>query len=932
MSKKTLIIVESPSKCKTIQNILGPQYKCIASKGHIMEINTRKFDINTWNTDDIHYKQITRQKKTIEMMRKEINQTHDIILATDCDREGETIAWHICLLFHLNIHTTKRIRFQEITPTSILQAVRNPSIIHIHTVDAQKTRQLLDLAIGYTFSPLLWKYIGVYSKQSLSAGRCQTPALKLIYDHYLKERDYYNSEKSSTSYLQYSIESTFHIHMDNMDTPSLDKYKNTNNKIVGKMKTNIKDKQHVIEFLKESKYFHHKIVSWNKTQRENPSKTPLITTSLQRLASKALGLSPKQTMKCAQSLYEKGYITYMRTDQAKYSDTFLKDITHFITDKYGEKYLKQFLQSNTIIESKHDNKKKKINNGNGKQKTQDAHEAIRPTNIHVASAMTGNEQRLYQCIRRHTLQSCMLSPKFDCIHIDISAPFDHLYSCKKEKIFFKGYYIISETNYRQDDNHNMNNNDDDVSYEHLNELCNQLHDIKTLSFSRINTNTEPHFIEFKKRYNDSSLILELEKKGIGRPSTFTNIIDTLLKRNYIIKRNMESMEIMVTSFSLQSNDSEIVYENKNLIVFEQFNRLCLTNLGYVVCKFLYDFECRSLFEYEYTGTLENELDEIARGDTNMNTTLSNTYEFIKRHSVDKKNITKFEIDLDKENQYSFLFLNTGECIRKKGTKDTFRINTEKMNMDTYLKHSFQIQHGNEKYNEDGFYIDIHDLLTKTQQQSTNNLMTISNVDTNVDTNVDVNVEAKEPYLSLDDHKLETHLDKMNPVYANKFIGNHPTTNGKLYIRYGRYGYYLQYVYQKEKICYSLYSKDNNVDTDQIIKNMIEDISYTIHFISNYSHWKATITNNDVNTNTRKNNSKDLCIMVTKHASIRKSKYGRYLYYKTEIMSKPSFLSLKKMKKDADIDMNKITTENVNQYVSSIIEWVKTIHQIDISKE
>lgn len=916
MTNKILIIVESPSKCKTIQNILGANYKCVASKGHLMEINTRKFNINTWNLDDIHYKHITRQKKTIEILQKEINQSHDVILATDCDREGETIAWHICLLFHLNVNTTKRIRFQEITSTSILTAIRNPSIIHMDTVHAQKTRQLLDLAIGYTFSPLLWKYIGVYSKQSLSAGRCQTPALKLIYDHYLKERDYYDTTKSSSlssSYLQYTVQTIFHI--------------NKTDHILGKLKTNIKDEKQLIDFLNESKIFQHKIVSCKTSQRENISKIPLITTSLQRLASKLLKLSPKQTMKSAQALYEKGYITYMRTDQAKYSDTFIDEITTYITHHYGDHYLKHnILSKNRQPEQI---KKKDV------KKTQDAHEAIRPTNIHITTVMTGNEKRLYQCIRIHTLQSCMLSPRFDCIHIDISAPLNLLYSCKREKMIFNGYYIVSNPSSLDNDNDNENdiNSHDNLSKSYItyDELLKIYKDdnIYNNPLIRIETNAEPQFIEFKKRYNDSSLILELEKKGIGRPSTFTNIIDTLIKRKYVIKRNMDNLEITVQGFSLQNNNSEIICREKKLNVFQQFNRLCLTNLGYVVCKFLYDSHCHSLFEYEYTEKLENELDEIAKGEKDMNITVNNTYHFMKNHSMDKKDISKFEMDIDKHHQYSFLFMNTGECIRKKGTKDIYRIDTDKINTDTYLKQCFCFDGNNNDYNDlnpvhnqdndHNIVIDIHRLLTNTPTKVHD-----ENDITNNNDNRCVNNQS----ISVNDEKLQVHFDKMNPVYSNKFIGQHPKTGGKIYIRYGRYGYYLQYIHQKEKTSYSLESHNENVDTEEIIKKMIQDhdVSYTANFIENYSNWKSTISNRQLNTT---NVNKDLNIMITKNASIRKSKYGRYLYYKTELMSKPSFLSLKKMKKDIDIDMNKITEENVCEFIPSIVEWIKMVYHVNI---
>ena len=314
----TLVIVESPAKCKKIEEYLGPGYKCIASFGHLRELGTLK-NVNINDNFKTTYTVIDDvvKKKQVALIKKEISKSSDIILATDDDREGEAIAWHICELFNLNIETTKRIVFHEITETAILNAIRNPTRININLVHAQQTRQILDILIGFKISPILRDCINKTS--SLSAGRCQTPALKLIYDNH-------NDIKKSPGKKVYNISGYF-----------------TNNNILFSLtpENKYETDDDVLYYLNGAKNYQHiyncsepKLVS--KKQPE-----PFTTSTLQQTASSELKLSPKETMSICQKLYENGYITYMRTDSKKYSKEFVDSTTSYIKHFYNESYINE---------------------------------------------------------------------------------------------------------------------------------------------------------------------------------------------------------------------------------------------------------------------------------------------------------------------------------------------------------------------------------------------------------------------------------------------------------------------------------------------------------------------------------------------------------------------------------------------------------------
>ena len=321
----SLVIVESPAKCKKIEEYLGPGYKVIASFGHLRNISKLQ-DINIHNNFNTTYSVIQEdiKLKQIEKIRSEIVKANDVIIATDDDREGEAIGWHICELFGLSITNTKRIIFHEITESAIQSAISHPKRINMNLVQAQQARQILDLLVGFTISPILWNCV---NHSNLSAGRCQTPALRLIYENYL-------DIKQSPGKLVYNTSAMF-----------------TNLNLLFELNKQFNEEILVRNFLEECKHYNFvcSITTPKKIIKQAPE--PLTTSSLQQLASNELHISPKDTMKYAQQLYESGYITYMRTDSKKYSNEFIDNVKKYINTIHSEQYISNTID-NLIVEVK----------------------------------------------------------------------------------------------------------------------------------------------------------------------------------------------------------------------------------------------------------------------------------------------------------------------------------------------------------------------------------------------------------------------------------------------------------------------------------------------------------------------------------------------------------------------------------------------------
>ena len=619
----TIVIVESPAKCKKIEEFLGVGYKVIASFGHVRELpSIKNIDIANHFSPQYEIVNDERKVKHIESMRKDISTADDVILATDDDREGEAIAWHICMLFNLQIETTKRIVFHEITEDAIRSAVLHPRIIDMNMVQSQQSRQILDVLVGFTISPLLWKHISKNSENSLSAGRCQTPALRLIYDN----------------------------HQDIQNTPPKKVYKTiasfTNHRIPFELNYHFDKEDDMLQFLEESVNFQHTYTCSMPRKSYKSVPQPLTTSRIQQLASNEFHFSPKDTMKMCQKLYEGGYITYMRTDSKKYSKDFVNQTTQFIISQYGnEKFIHPNI--NELIND-HDQcippqkiKTRKTKTTTSKKDApiklaQEAHEAIRPTNILVKTIdgdLEPREKKLYKLIWETTLESCMSPAIYNEVNATFTAPYDMKYSYTAETVDFLGWQVVK---------YNNDGSYDDKEYTYIQSIKqNTIYDYNNIQCSIILKDKKLHYTEAK-------LVQLLEECGIGRPSTFSALIDKIQERGYVKKQNIDSEKVECNEYELNENT---ITETKIIKEFgSEKNKLIIQPIGLIVIEFLINY-FNEIFDYTYTQTMENQLDKIAKGEINWTELCATCMQDIGKGSEKLKNEKKLEIQIDANHSY-----------------------------------------------------------------------------------------------------------------------------------------------------------------------------------------------------------------------------------------------------------------------------------------
>ena len=604
---KTLVIVESPTKCKKIEEYLGCGYKVIATCGHLREL-TSLSQINM-ETFHVTYSNIEKKKHQIQMIKKEIISAEEVILATDDDREGEAIAWHICDLFSLSLQETKRIKFSEITENAILRAIHNPEKINMNLVFSQQARQIIDLMIGYMLSPFLWDKIPYHSKQIISAGRCQTPTLKLIYENKLLRENC--KEK-----ILYSIQANF-----------------TNIFTLFDLNKQYETKEEVLTFLDQSYIHQHNIINSKMDKLERKPPSPFTTSLLLQKSS----CSSKETMKICQNLYELGYITYLRTDSTSYSQEFTNIMKDFILKKYNnEKYI-----------------------GNSKPGISKAHEPIRPTNIYLEnlpSSFDSKERKMYKMIWENTLESCMSSSIYNTLHVSISAPFELKYQKVFKNILFDGWEKVKGYDYSKEIK--------EYNYFSLYKEG-KIMNYKNIISKCIFTDTQPY-------YNESSLISQLEKYEIGRPSTFSSLIDKIQERKYAIKQDIIFPSIECIEYEMIENNikQHSVKKERN----KERNKLQIQPIGEDIIKYLME-DFSLLFDYEYTKNMERKLDEITTGNISLKEVCQECY----RDIQDKMNFKKVEEKRENtDNSKIIRTINVSLSIRKSKRGDYLYYKTTKM--------------------------------------------------------------------------------------------------------------------------------------------------------------------------------------------------------------------------------------------------------------
>ena len=564
----TLLIVESPAKCGKIEKFLGSNYKVIGSYGHITHLsNLTQIDFK--NNYKPSFNIIETKQSQISKMRKVINDAKEVILATDDDREGEAIAWHIAEVFKLNIATTKRIVFHEITERAIKNAIANPRTINLDLVYAQQGRQILDLIVGFTMSPLLWKHIVSNSKNALSAGRCQTPALRLVYDNY-------KEIKESPGKLSFNTIGYF-----------------TSKNIQFTLNTNHETHESLKDFLEQSKEYKHMLSKAKERETIKNQPLPFTTSGLQQAANNCMHISPKETMELAQKLYEGGYITYMRTDCKVYSEEFIEESKLYISEKYKPEYINP--EINKLIQTKDATKDATNVKIASENNAQEAHEAIRPTSICLESVdneetFSAKHRKLYKLIWTNSLESMMAPAIYKQLVINISAPHDALYKYSAEENIFLGWKAVL-------------GQEEEKYYEYLKNIKEGLINYKKITCKQT-------LKELKSHYSEAHLVQLLEQKGIGRPSTFSSLIEKIQERNYVLKQNVEGKKLDVIDYVLLEDN---IIEEKGTKEFgNEKNKLVITQMGIFVIEFLIKY-FNNLFDYNYTKSMEDELDNIAQG-------------------------------------------------------------------------------------------------------------------------------------------------------------------------------------------------------------------------------------------------------------------------------------------------------------------------------
>lgn len=639
---KTLVIVESPAKCKKIEEYLGPGYKCAASYGHLRELPSLK-NIDIENNFNPTYTVIDNaiKKKQIELLRKEIKNAHEVILASDGDREGEMCSMSIIELFKLPLNT-KRITFNEITETAIQNAIKNPRQINMDIIHAQQARQILDILVGFKVSPMLWKFIS--SKHGgLSAGRCQTPALKIIYEN---EQDIRSAEERKV----YNTTGYF-----------------TNSNLAFDLNVHFENEDLMTDFLDESINFSHIYTCTKPVKVLKKPPEPFTTSRIQQVASNELRYAPKETMRICQTLYEGGYITYMRTDSKTYSGEFLGKVREYIVTTYadGDKYISADIgtmdMSNTKKNLKKVDKDKVI-------VTQDAHEAIRPTDISLCElpeTFGTKERKMYKLIWENTLESCMTSASFYSVTATISAFNGNKFTYSSELIDFPGWKIVAK------------------KYSTENKEYQYLQTIKqnaVISYKRVCSRV---IIKgSKQHYTEARLVQLLEEKGIGRPSTFSSLVDKIQERGYVKKEDIKGKEIICKDYKLENG--EIVEVKTKREFGNEKGKLVLQPLGRVVMDFLVK-HFDDVLNYDYTSLMENDLDKISKGEIiwyelcyKCNKQLDNLIDGLKDE-------TKIEIKLDENNTYMVgRYGPVIKCVEKVDGKEEITFKSIKKDIDVSL--------------------------------------------------------------------------------------------------------------------------------------------------------------------------------------------------------------------------------------------------------
>ena len=565
---KNLVIVESPAKAKTIEKFLGSDFKVVSSNGHIADLPSNELGIDLENDYNPKYIISKDKKDLVKNLKKELKKVDTVWLASDEDREGEAIAWHLSENLNLDESKTKRIVFREITEKAIKDAIKNPRKINKSLVDAQQARRVIDRLVGYKISPILWRKV----KGGLSAGRVQSVALRLISDR----------EKEILDFIPESSYKT-----------SADFINNDGDRFKAKYSSSIKNEENLSDFINGFKNANFSVNSVKQSPLSKKPSPPFTTSTLQQEASRKLGFNVSRTMQAAQKLYESGHITYMRTDSVTLSETALSSIQKTVKSEFGEKYSKT------------------RNFSNKNKNAQQAHEAVRPTKFsNNVLNIDSDQSNLYDLIWKRTVASQMSDALVDKTIVKIDSDnHEGYFQSEGEVIRFDGFLKL----YRE-------SKDDSSQNEEKNNILPSFSNGETIIKEKIYVRqsfSKPPF-----RYSEASLVKKLEELGIGRPSTYAPTISTVMNRKYVFKGSNNAKTRDIIQYVIDSDVSKKI--NKENFGSNK-GKLVPSEVGLLVNQFLTN-NFKNIIDYNFTASVENEFDYIANGSKDWKSIIHNFYD------------------------------------------------------------------------------------------------------------------------------------------------------------------------------------------------------------------------------------------------------------------------------------------------------------------
>ena len=567
--QQNLVIVESPAKAKTIERFLGKDYKVMSSYGHIRDLKKKEISIDLDNLQP-HYEIPDEKRRLVAELKKQSEKAEKVWLASDEDREGEAISWHLCEVLGLDEDKTNRIVFHEITKQAILDAIANPRHIDMNLVNAQQARRLLDRLVGFKLSPVLWKKV----KPALSAGRVQSVAVRLIVE---REREIQNFKTEP----YYRVVAVFNT-------------EGNAQQIRAELNTRFSTHEEALAFLEKCKDAKFKVNSVTKKPVKRAPAPPFTTSTLQQEAARKLGFTVSQTMMLAQHLYENGFITYMRTDSVNLSSLCIGTSKEEVTKLYGEQYSRP--------RNYHTNAKG----------AQEAHEAIRPSYISTQEIDSNKqERRLYELIWKRTIASQMADAMLEKTTIEIGMEgCDDLFVATGEVITFDGFLKV----------YHESVDDDDAGKTETGHLLPPMNIGDTLQRDEIVV-TE-RYLQGPQRYTEATLVHKMEELGIGRPSTYAPTISTIQQREYVVKGDKKGTERNYTIDTLKGN--RLTSKTKKEMVGNDKGKLMPTDIGIVVNDFLTK-HFKDIVDYNFTAKIEEQFDQIAEGKSKWESTLQHFY-------------------------------------------------------------------------------------------------------------------------------------------------------------------------------------------------------------------------------------------------------------------------------------------------------------------